>query len=657
MSAENYVEAGFTLKLYADMLSWDKESLTFAPQDNAGQPEWQRKEKLYQQVIDYFDKGKCWEKGVPLCKELAFLYETRRFDYVELSKTLRKEALFFENILYQIRPEPEYFRVGFYGRGFPLFVRNKQFIYRGLEYERIGTFTQRLQTEFSQAQILTKNSPPDQTILMSPDQFLQINNVKPISNPIHLRTATVPVPDRISSFYEVNDVTRFQYDRPIHKGTIDKDNEFKTLWIERTILEIETSLPGILRWFEVISRAVKELTPIEFACETMLNVQKELSDLIAQYRANPKLNINPFSMRLQGIIDANVMGGISKYQEAFFTEEFLKSELGKTQAGYVQRLKSLILDQMQILETALELHGQVAPDGVQPLHKRLIERFHQLKQGLIGLGKANTRRQNSESIVNTPLPPLPFEKRTMSLGGTSSQGVYEQEEVYTRPGDCFNYAALGSGNKKRESLALPDIQTTIPPIPVRPKSAGYNCFVTDSPDVPPKTTGNILKHSPGAPPLPPRGYTPDKRLSNPILYGECDQQTAPHLPRRSHKYSVVDISLESSDINLNQTNDSVFLENRDSGFSISTQELNMNQSFEENNITTKGHNKTNSNPEVLQIITQELSQSNGSPPPIPKKSNIAAYPEGNISPVPRPSSGDGYCVPRNGGGIEEQDAQ
>lgn len=50
MGAENYVEAGFTLKLYADMLSWDKEILTFAPNDNAGQPEWQRKEKLYHQV-------------------------------------------------------------------------------------------------------------------------------------------------------------------------------------------------------------------------------------------------------------------------------------------------------------------------------------------------------------------------------------------------------------------------------------------------------------------------------------------------------------------------------------------------------------------------------------------------------------------------------
>lgn len=40
----------------------------------------------------------------------------------------------------------------------------------------------------------------------------------------------------------------------------------------------------------------------------MENVAKELCELIDQYRVDPRRNINPFSMRLQGIIDANVMG-------------------------------------------------------------------------------------------------------------------------------------------------------------------------------------------------------------------------------------------------------------------------------------------------------------------------------------------------------------
>jgi dedicator of cytokinesis protein 3 len=65
----------------------------------------------------------CWEQGIPLCKELAELYEYRLFDYSKLSHILNTQAKFFDNILMVLRPEPEYFRVGFYGLSFPLFVR------------------------------------------------------------------------------------------------------------------------------------------------------------------------------------------------------------------------------------------------------------------------------------------------------------------------------------------------------------------------------------------------------------------------------------------------------------------------------------------------------------------------------------------------------
>lgn len=86
-------------------------------------------------LSSYFDKGKCWEKGVPLCKELANFYETNLYDYNKLSDVLTTEAKFFQNVLTQIRPEPEYFRVGFFGKGFPLFVRVS--IAKFLEYSQI----------------------------------------------------------------------------------------------------------------------------------------------------------------------------------------------------------------------------------------------------------------------------------------------------------------------------------------------------------------------------------------------------------------------------------------------------------------------------------------------------------------------------------------
>ncbi|XP_074109684.1 dedicator of cytokinesis spg isoform X2 [Cotesia typhae] len=571
LAAENYTEAGFTMKLYADQLSWDG---TILPADHAHpqQAEWQRKELLYYQIIHYFDRGKCWEKGIPLCKELAGLYETRLYDYTKLSQILKMQAKFLDNILTQLRPEPEYFRVGFYGLSFPLFVRNKLFIYRGLEYERIGAFTQRLQTEFPSAQILMKNSPPDESIITAEGQYIQICNVKPIPEEGSLACTVGEIPERVVGFYLVNDVRKFTFDRPLHRGPVDRENEFKSLWIERTTLTTEAKLPGILRWFEVIERRSELLAPVQYACETMQNVENELRRLVAQYTAEPHRNINPFSMRLQGIIDANVMGGITKYQEAFLTGEF--SRQNPEMLPHVNKLKNLILDQISVLESGLVLHGQIAPPGVQPLHKRLIERFTQLKQSLGNLTRQRTIHQ--DSIINSPLPPLPI-NNTNSNGNSNSNSNNNNSNDKQRPATLDT---IGSRLSHADSDGLPEdegfytrVDGTPPPIPqreVRPRSVGYgstpprlthhrtlskplspklplrhslptptdgqdgqsiaNIRISWSEPGPPSTitetiitttaattttTINIESTSPEqAPPLPPRGCTPDKRESN-----------------------------------------------------------------------------------------------------------------------------------------------
>lgn len=56
LSAENYTEAAFTLKLYADQLQWNS-NLVSDP-NYLNYKECDVKEMLYRQIIDYFDKGK-----------------------------------------------------------------------------------------------------------------------------------------------------------------------------------------------------------------------------------------------------------------------------------------------------------------------------------------------------------------------------------------------------------------------------------------------------------------------------------------------------------------------------------------------------------------------------------------------------------------------
>uniref|UniRef100_A0A8C7V0X7 Dedicator of cytokinesis 4b n=1 Tax=Oncorhynchus mykiss TaxID=8022 RepID=A0A8C7V0X7_ONCMY len=118
LKAQNYTEASYTLLLYDELLEWSdrplREFLNYPMQS-----EWQRKEYLHLTIVQNFDRGKCWENGIILCRELADQYESY-YDYRNLSKM---RASLYDKIMDQQRLEPEFFRVGFYGKKFPFFLR------------------------------------------------------------------------------------------------------------------------------------------------------------------------------------------------------------------------------------------------------------------------------------------------------------------------------------------------------------------------------------------------------------------------------------------------------------------------------------------------------------------------------------------------------
>ncbi|RXN25694.1 dedicator of cytokinesis 4-like protein [Labeo rohita] len=281
LKAQNYTEASYTLLLYDELLEWSerplREFLSYPMQS-----EWQRKEYLHLTIIQNFDRGKCWENGIILCRELADQYESY-YDYRNLSKMRMMEASFYDKIMDQQRLEPEFFRVGFYGKKFPFFLRNKEFVCRGHDYERLEAFQQRMLNEFPHAIAMQHANQPDQTIYQAEAQYLQIYAVTPIpdSQDVLQRDG---VPDNIKSFYKVNHIWRFRYDRPFHKGTKDKENEFKSLWVERTTLTLVQSLPGISRWFEVERRELAHILEFgltvheKFVPQDMRPLHKKLVD-------------------------------------------------------------------------------------------------------------------------------------------------------------------------------------------------------------------------------------------------------------------------------------------------------------------------------------------------------------------------------------------
>ncbi|XP_046548720.1 dedicator of cytokinesis protein 3-like isoform X2 [Haliotis rubra] len=440
--ANNFVEAGLTLQLYAQLLRWTTDQLS-ANLGYPSQKEWERKEELTLKVIECFDKGKAWEYGIPLCKELAEVYEKKLFNYKKLSQILQREAAFFNNILEgsSLRQNPSYYRVAYYGMSFPPFVRNKEFVYRGDECLKLATIMSHLTTEFPSASILTSKAPPDDKVREGEQQCIQISSVKPVpSERSEFQGHTVPM--EISNFYSVNEVDMFQFDLPYHRGERNKDNEFKTLCLERKVLKTSYKLPGILRWYEVVQTEVIHLPPILVAVENMRTVNTEIDYLTGRCKSNTDMFFQQLMMRLQGVINSVVNGGLPKYQEAFFCDEFASKH--PDEVCHLTELKLLLVEQVDLMERGLQKTESMCTEEMKPLQKTLVEMFSKLKQDITESGSPRAGRLRGGSLGAVPRPGTPGSGSLNSSSSnrssiTSAEAISQDgDNIYMDPPELTN---------------------------------------------------------------------------------------------------------------------------------------------------------------------------------------------------------------------------
>ncbi|KAG2185632.1 hypothetical protein INT44_002425, partial [Umbelopsis vinacea] len=488
LESNNSVEAALTLKLHADLLEWDPytELGAITELNFTAQTAFARKEKIYFKMLDYLERGKAWEICVDLCKELAEHYESTTFDYIRLSEILSRQAGYIESIAKKERYYPEYFRVGYYGRGFPASVRNHQVVFRGFEWEKIGSFIERIQNKHPNAEVLPAKSNSGGSISdqelkeleASPDsQYLQITAVTPEpvreDRPIFSNQL---VSDNIRSYYMANEVSRFSFSRPVLKpvvnpedGTSTKpENDFLNLWTEKTTLICEDSFPTILRRSRVIKTIVVELSPIENAVHAMEQKNNELLALERKYALTiPKAsktsqsstntnNINPFSMALNGAVDAPVNGGVPMYKMAFLSGVFASQHPDMLE--WVQRLRDTIDDQVQILERCLEVHNKLVPSEMRPLHNNLVKFFR--KNFKDEIQRVNLKRRMSQAASRAS-------RNSKVLSATSLQEIIDRTPTNRQGSVSPGLASPGAGSGNTKLGAMPPISRAFS---IRPSS-------------------------------------------------------------------------------------------------------------------------------------------------------------------------------------------
>ncbi|XP_053406382.1 dedicator of cytokinesis protein 1-like [Mercenaria mercenaria] len=368
LDCDNFTEAAHTLILYAKLLNWSDDRLSTILQSERfpeATTHRELKEMLYHHIIQYFEKGKMWEKGIDLCKEISGLYENELFDFEKLSWILRRQAALFESIMKEMRPDPEYFRVGYFGRGFPSFLQNKVFIYRGKEYERLQDFNGRMQTLFPNSELMKTLSAPSDDIKESPKQYLQINAVTPVME-MHQKFLNKQVSEKILKYYQMNEVQLFTYSRRIDEG----GSNIANIWQEKTNMTTASPLPGILCWFPVTQTIVYKVSPIETAIETLDSSNKKLSSAIEHQLTEPKARLDQLGMLLKGIVDAAVMGGISNWKH-FYNDDFAENDKDR---DFVKQLKEHTKTQAVLIKDGMWVFKRKCPEVQKPFHAYLEEK-------------------------------------------------------------------------------------------------------------------------------------------------------------------------------------------------------------------------------------------------------------------------------------------
>uniref|UniRef100_A0A8C2ZY58 Dedicator of cytokinesis 5 n=1 Tax=Cyclopterus lumpus TaxID=8103 RepID=A0A8C2ZY58_CYCLU len=235
----------------------------------------------------------------------------------------------------------------------------------------------KLLSQFPNAARMTSTAPPGDDISNSTGQYIQCFTVKPVLTVPH-QFKDKGVPEQILNYYRTNEVDQFKYSRPFRKGEKDPDNEFATMWIERTTYITAYRFPGILKWFEVKSVSVEEISPLANAIETMEMTNEKLSNLVQQQACDRSLSINPLSMMLSGIVDPAVMGGFSNYEKAFFIDTYIQEH--PEDHEQIEVLKQLIALQIPLLADGIRIHGEKTTEQLKPLHNRLVTCFQDLRE-------------------------------------------------------------------------------------------------------------------------------------------------------------------------------------------------------------------------------------------------------------------------------------
>jgi hypothetical protein len=135
-----------------------------------------------------------------------------------------------------------------------------------------------------------------------------------------------------------------------------RGKEFAERWLKREIVVTSYSLPGVLPHFPVTSQDTIDIDPIQAAIEQMTDANEQLADCIADAENGTIANasIQPLQMKLNGMINAAVQGGLDNYK-CFFSAEYEQHiENDSVKLAQLDTLSDLIAAQVKLFDLSVK---------------------------------------------------------------------------------------------------------------------------------------------------------------------------------------------------------------------------------------------------------------------------------------------------------------
>ncbi|KAM0720482.1 hypothetical protein Q7P37_004618 [Cladosporium fusiforme] len=376
-NAGNHTEAGLALQLHADRYAWDSTAKTNEmpepkmPAQNA----FERKEALYFQMVQHYERGQCWQRVLCIYRELATQYETNIFDFAKLARAQRAMAGVHDKIAKNERSTPRYFRVVYRGHGFPVSLRDKEFIFEGHATDRLAIFEDRMKQLHPAAQILRVGSEPELE-----GQYLQIFAVsvhKDLHHTVYQRTK---VAQTVRDYYLLSSPQKFSTTsrQPLRDVPITDQP------VEKIVYTTSEAFPTILRRAEIVKVESAKLSPVEAAVERTARKTQEMIALEKRLVAGEEIALHQLTEAILLSVDPESDSSVSRYRSllpAAATKDSVSEEVDPNFAEpetpppmdtLQSALHTALLDHALVIRRCLALYNRSARSAARA---ELVPRF------------------------------------------------------------------------------------------------------------------------------------------------------------------------------------------------------------------------------------------------------------------------------------------